>query len=308
MSEEKPRVLVVDDDPTVLDVLAHMLKKVGCEGAGASNGMEAFGLFQRQAFDLILTDIKMPVLSGLGLIERVRAKDQEIPIIIMTAHADLRSAREALRHRVFDYLMKPFESPVVVESAVRRALKEKRERASADELRQEIEKLEKQYGEWRSEAEKEMKALVDRLSVLSSLAQEHVKQIEVLLEGLGCGLIVTDTTGAIAGMNQEMRKLMGVPGSGAAGTGLDQLQGNPEIRAGILESRSKIEPGKVSTALVETSDPEHHPLQFEVESRQLLDESNKPFGILTVVRPVKRSRSASKRAAFEETDGSQTEA
>jgi two-component system NtrC family response regulator len=101
------RVLVVDDEPAQLELIGGFLAKRGFEVVQAGNGSEALARFGREPFDLVLTDQKMPGLSGLELIEKVKAQNPETPVIVMTAYGTIETAVAAIRAGATDYLTKP---------------------------------------------------------------------------------------------------------------------------------------------------------------------------------------------------------
>src|SRR3989304_3302115 len=101
------RVLVVDDEPAQLELIGGFLRKRGFEVALAADGHEARERCHREPFDLVLTDQKMPGLSGLELIAAVRAQNPETPVIVMTAYGAIETAVPATKAGAADYLPKP---------------------------------------------------------------------------------------------------------------------------------------------------------------------------------------------------------
>ncbi|MBI4561377.1 MAG: sigma-54-dependent Fis family transcriptional regulator, partial [Candidatus Rokubacteria bacterium] len=101
------RVLVVDDEPAQLELVGGFLAKRGFEVSLASDGRAALARFGREPFDLVLTDQKMPDLSGLELLEAVRAQSPDTPVIVMTAYGTIETAVAAIKAGAADYLAKP---------------------------------------------------------------------------------------------------------------------------------------------------------------------------------------------------------
>jgi len=114
-------ILVVDDEPKMRRVLEIMLRKMGHEVFTAGNGLEALDVFQDHAIDLIITDLRMPEMDGIGLLSRLRQQDAEVPVMVITAHGTVETAVAAMKHGACDYLMRPFDIDVL-ELAVERAL------------------------------------------------------------------------------------------------------------------------------------------------------------------------------------------
>jgi len=103
------RILVVDDDENLRWVLHTQLEEMGYSVAGAAHGAAALQAIDRQAPDLVLTDWKMPGMSGMELLERIRRDYPELPVLIITAFGTIQSAVQAMRAGAYDYLTKPID-------------------------------------------------------------------------------------------------------------------------------------------------------------------------------------------------------
>ena len=114
-------ILVVEDDPGAAESLRYVLEDEGHTVIAAGTGEEGLSLAGRERCDLVLTDLKLPGLSGLDLVKRLHTARARLPIILMTAHGTTEVAIEATRHGAFDYLLKPFEMPMMLD-AIQRAL------------------------------------------------------------------------------------------------------------------------------------------------------------------------------------------
>ncbi len=113
-------VWVVDDDRSIRWVLEKALQKADMEVQSFSNAADVLSALDRKRPDVIVSDIRMPGMDGLSLLDRIRASDADLPVIIMTAHSDLESAVSAFHGGAFEYLPKPFDVDEAVEQ-VRRA-------------------------------------------------------------------------------------------------------------------------------------------------------------------------------------------
>ncbi len=100
-------ILVVDDETYVLDSITNLLKEYGYSVVACKSGEEAMDVLQKDDINIVLTDIKMPGVSGIELLERIHAFDSEIPVILMTAYADLDIAIAAIKQKAFDFITKP---------------------------------------------------------------------------------------------------------------------------------------------------------------------------------------------------------
>lgn len=115
------RILVVDDEAKMRRILELSLKSMGHEVEQASDGQEALAILETGSFDLVLTDLRMPRLDGIGLLRALRESDNDIPVIVMTAYGTIETAVAAMKVGAADYVIRPFEMETI-EMAVTRAL------------------------------------------------------------------------------------------------------------------------------------------------------------------------------------------
>ena len=111
--------LVVDDSPTMRKQLGYALQRVGVSAVEAVDGADAWRKLQAASFDILFTDINMPLLDGLKLVALVRAggRHQRVPIVVITAEAAEADRRQAMSLGASAYLVKPVQAPQVVETA-----------------------------------------------------------------------------------------------------------------------------------------------------------------------------------------------
>jgi DNA-binding response OmpR family regulator len=112
----KARILVVDDEETMRRSLADILRLEGYQVLAVSNGNAAVDCIKREAYDLILLDLKMPGMDGLEVLRIATKVSPDTQVILLTAHGSLESAIEALRRDAFDYLLKPCTPQQIVKS------------------------------------------------------------------------------------------------------------------------------------------------------------------------------------------------
>src|SRR5256712_13841454 len=132
------RVLVVDDERRMRRVLQIQLERMGIDSVPAESGEEALDRFQAEKIDLVLTDLKMPGMSGLELLARVRELDADVPVIVLTAYGTVQTAVEAMKLGAFDYVLKPFDLEAV-ELTVRKGLEMRQDRSENRYLRGRVE-------------------------------------------------------------------------------------------------------------------------------------------------------------------------
>jgi diguanylate cyclase (GGDEF)-like protein len=133
------RILVADDDDSIRTLIAEVLGDDGFEVTTAANGEEAWQKFEKVSYEIVLTDIRMPLLDGLQLLQKIRTKSPMTRVLILTSFASVASSVQALKDGAFDYLIKPFESLDAVSCAVQRAVEDiesarEREAALVDSL------------------------------------------------------------------------------------------------------------------------------------------------------------------------------
>jgi two-component system NtrC family response regulator len=102
------RILLIDDDLNLCKVLAYQLQKNGFKVSTAGNGKEGLTLFSEHPFDIVLTDIQMPDMSGIDVLRQIRRENDKVIIIIITAYGSVENAIEACKLGANDYLTKPF--------------------------------------------------------------------------------------------------------------------------------------------------------------------------------------------------------
>ncbi len=119
VNEETARILVVDDEGAIRYSITKTLQRVGYQVEAAASGEEALEQLEKQEFDVVLTDIRMPGISGVDLLARIKDKSTDTSVILMTGYASLNSAVESLRLGAHDYLVKPSSSRDIRDSVAR---------------------------------------------------------------------------------------------------------------------------------------------------------------------------------------------
>lgn len=118
------RILLVGNDGDAREGLCRLLRHKGYTVNEAADGMEAIECFQRQSYDLVVSDIRMPRVGGLVLLQRLKEAHPDLPVLLITAFGDWRSYGRAIDLGASGYLTKPFRSEELlreVEGALRRA-------------------------------------------------------------------------------------------------------------------------------------------------------------------------------------------
>ena len=139
---QQPSILVIDDETGILDTLRILLKNEGFDVTTAQGGKAGLEQLKASAPDIVLTDVRMPQVTGIDVLQAVRDQDPETPVILMTAQASLQTAIQAVNQGAFYYIQKPFSNDDMV-AICRRAAEHRRLRAENKQLKQEIRRRER---------------------------------------------------------------------------------------------------------------------------------------------------------------------
>jgi two-component system response regulator HydG len=142
MRLSKPSILIIDDESGILDTLRILLKNQGFSPATAQGGRAGLDALRASPPDIVLTDVRMPQVSGIDILGAAREQDPELPVILMTAQASLQSAIQAVNEGAFYYIQKPFSNDDLV-AICRRAAEYRQLRTENKSLKREIRKRER---------------------------------------------------------------------------------------------------------------------------------------------------------------------
>src|SRR5256885_5238675 len=179
------KILVVDDEDSIREIVCSMLNAAGYQCKQASSGVDALGVLATgEDFALMLSDLIMRDLDGIGLLEQTKIKYPDMPVIMVTAVHDISVALAAIRNGAYDYLLKPFEREQLL-AIVRRALEHRRLKlenrayqsnletlvaARTEQLRQAMNDLERSY-------DITLEALGDALDLKDAETEGHSKRV-----------------------------------------------------------------------------------------------------------------------------------
>lgn len=181
--DENFRILIVDDNKELREILEEYLHNEAAQIEGASNGKEALAKQNQTPYDLIITDLNMPEVTGMEMIKSIKQKNDVTEFIIITGYASLDSAVEAVKMGAFDYIVKPFrmeELKVVVKNVRDKVALKKLNISLFNKLRglyDEIERYKHRVGSENDEPVKTTR-IADTEHILS-----EIKKIEKLSKG-----------------------------------------------------------------------------------------------------------------------------
>ncbi len=181
---ERRDVLIVDDDPQVREVLHQIFQLSGYHCLLASNGKEGLETFRVSKPPLTVTDLKMPVLDGIGLLQGVRELDPDAAFIVLTGAPDVKTAIDSLKHGAYDFIMKPVnvdELLIAAERALerRQLLIERREYQALLERRVEeaTRDLEAAYRQLQATYQATLEALGSALDTRDVGTEDHSRRV-----------------------------------------------------------------------------------------------------------------------------------
>lgn len=182
--ESQGTVFVVDDDRYVLSSVSTLIREFGFTVVSFDNGSEAVRRFALEPVDLVLTDINMPGMTGIELLEKIRFLDRETPVLLMTAYADLDTAVKAIQKGAFDFIIKPYRPPYLLH-AVEKGINFKRltniEKNYKRELEQTVERRTAELNDALKKLTKMSSEIIERLTAAAELRDEdtgmHISRI-----------------------------------------------------------------------------------------------------------------------------------
>jgi DNA-binding response OmpR family regulator len=181
------RVLVADDDGAMLALMARRLERQGLDVVRAEDGRDALGKIEQDIYDLIVTDIYMPGVTGLEILKQAKDADVNTQVVVVTAGATLENAIEALNNGAFAYLKKPFDHLSVFDNTINRALQFRR--VLLDNIR--MADIQRRRGDM----------LEDEVTERVQQLQRRRKEILDLLSSLPDGVLVVEAEGRIVMTN-----------------------------------------------------------------------------------------------------------
>ena len=206
METKSGRVILVDDDPYVLESVCMLLSVSGFEVQPFSNGAEALDRLRQSPPDVVLTDVNMPQMSGIELLEEIHRIDRDIPVILMTAYAELEMAVSAIKKGAFDFIIKPFKTPYLI-YAVEKGINYQRlvlvEKNYKAELEQTVQDRTRELGEALIQMRSMSRETIERLTAAAELRDEdtgkHISRIGLYAKRLAEQMrMVPDFVEAIA--------------------------------------------------------------------------------------------------------------
>src|SRR5215475_6105824 len=176
------RILIVDDEEPIRDFVSAMLSSANFVCSQAASGKEALALLDSgEEYELMLSDLMMPVMDGIALLEASKERYPDMPVVMVTAVTDVSIALNAIRNGAYDYLLKPFEREQLL-ATVRRALENRRLKLENLAYQNKLETL----------VSARTELLQRAMSELEGAMRELERSYDITLEALGDALDLKD--------------------------------------------------------------------------------------------------------------------
>lgn len=222
MDMTQPRVILVDDETQVLDVTTEILRAEGFNVFPCLNAFEAIECHLHEPADVVLTDNRMPQMTGIEFLEQLRTVDVDTPVIIMTGYAEFNVAVSAINIGVFDFIVKPYNVPYLIH-AVRRAVQFKKfrqfERNYQTELKQTVAERTKELTRALEMIRNMSRVIIERLTAAAEFRDEdtgsHILRIGQYCSRIAVALGMDDEfveTISVASAMHDIGKI-GIPDS-----------------------------------------------------------------------------------------------
>ncbi len=207
------RILAVDDDEVTLGILRELLEMTGFEVVTAGSGQEAVELFESDGPHLVITDIRMPGMDGLEVLHTVRELDDTVPVILVTGFGDLDNAIGALRRGAYDFLQKPINAEILL-NTVRQGLEHYR-----------LRRFERDYTRVLEEQVKER---------TKELARTNEFLQRILDSSTGVSIVLTDFDKRVVFWNTGAEKIFGYNANEMIGSKITRLYPSGDAPPGTL--------------------------------------------------------------------------
>ncbi len=261
MTQDKPHILVVDDERGLREGCRRILEAEGYTVALAEHGQQGLELLQQDQYDVMLVDLMMPVMGGLELMDRVKALGLDVIIIVITGYATIETAVKAMQHGAYDYIPKPF-SPEQLLAVVNRALERQQLRRQAQLLMEERDRR------------------------LLEIVNEKSKLLTIV-NSMADGVVVINRDRQLVLWNPMAIKMLNLPGNPAHGKDIEQIIPNHPLRQFIHQAMDR-EAAKYTTISeeIELTEPSPHTLMANISV--VRDEAGEMLGVVAILRDITR--------------------
>lgn len=255
--DEPVRILVVDDEQIIRDGCTRILQKMGHSITTAGNGQDALDKIRSVRYHIVLLDIKMPVLDGMEVMDVLKREQPDLLIVVITGHATIETAVEAMKAGAYDLLLKPFSADAL-KIAVNRALDHLNLAWEAERLRQEKER-----------------SLID-------IANEQ-SRIRTIVNSMACGILVTDNERNIALVNPIAPRMLGMDAESVIGRPMEEVTPQEKL---IEMTRSLFNDKKTEYTAIEQELEIGDETYIRARAAPVRDAEGAIIGVVTVLQDI----------------------
>ena len=250
-------LLIADDERVIREGIQRVLSRENLQIHSAENGLQAWEAIQQRTFDLLLVDLRMPQLDGMELLQRIKERYPDQIVIIITGHATIEAAVEAMKFGAYDFITKPFV-PDQLRLAVRRALEKRALEMEAVQLREEREKS------------------------LKDIAMEK-SRIQTIIHCMASGVLVTDRDQIVVLHNPALTHLLKIPGEPLVGKPLPASPSLKSLTETIAQVLKEEGPRTISQ---ETSWDDPDPVYLRAHTAAVTGDEGEILGSVSVVEDI----------------------
>jgi len=261
-SRDRKTVLIIDDDASVLDSIGYFLEDVGYRIVSRSDGASGLEAFAGEPVDAVITDLRMPGLSGLDVIAGCRDARPEVPLIVVSGADDIRGVTESFHRGAWDYIIKPIQDMSLLEHRLAAVLEKARLQRENREYQESLEEKVRLRTAELAETVDSLQAaeikLKDINANLEAAVEERSRNLETALRRIAQDDRVRSLNRLVAGMAHEVNTPLGVSLSGTsflmekqAGL-LEKLAEDDPLRSDLEECREAVD--LIQTNLRRTDD------------------------------------------------------
>ncbi len=261
MSENGGHILVIDDEEVIRSGCQQILESEGYKVDLADNGQTGLDMILKNDYDLVLTDIMMPEMDGMQLLEELQKLEKEVVTIVITGYASIESAIDAGRKGAFDYIPKPF-NPDEILARVERGLQQAKHLQEVKRLREERDRN------------------------LLEISNERARTLTII-NSMSEGVIATNRQKQVVLMNPAAMKMLRIKRRRVIGQTVDKILRMPDLVNTINEKLEKVTE-TLKTTKLEFDTPDERVLQASITP--ILDEHKSCIGTVTVLFDITREK------------------
>jgi signal transduction histidine kinase len=264
---EKPQILIVDDEEVMRKGCEQVLLKMGFSVDSATNGLLGYKRVLEKSYDLVLVDLMMPEMDGLEFLKKVREIDPNLVSVVITGHATIESAVEAVKSGAYDYLPKPF-TPNDLRTVITRGLERRRLLLETEKLRRE------------------------RDQNLLEITNER-SRIRTIINCIGEGLIATNCKGQLVLINPMATKMLRLKSAVTIGSPIQGNLNNSELETLFQSTLESLSP-ETGIQTKQILFNEENSIIYQCTLAPIQEESGEVLGLVVLLHDISEEKKIEK--------------